>query len=87
MLRRPALIRGFFETNTEHEYLGGKFTGHLLATELREKIYRKNAERIFGKPKNIEDAYILQTAENLLGTKQKSVWAEQDLLYILQNVT
>ncbi len=87
VLRRPALIRGFFETNTEHEYLGEKFMGHLLATELREKIYRKNAERIFGKPKNIEDAYILQTAENLLGTKQKSAWAEQDLLYILQNVT
>lgn len=84
--RRPKLIRQFFETDTEHEYLGKKFCGVRLDKKIRRKIYWENAERLLAEPKKIDDNYLLKTAEGLVGTTQKSVYAETDLQYIIKTL-
>ena len=86
MRRRPALLRNFFETDKESSYLGERFIGRLIDKEIREKIYWKNAEILFGQPKEINLTYLLKTAERLQGTKQKSVWADKDLQYIIDDI-
>lgn len=56
--RRPKFLRQFFETDTEHEYLGEKFKGVKLEDGLLQKICWDNAEHILGKPKIIDEEYL-----------------------------
>lgn len=86
VMRRPAFIRQFFETNTEHEYLGEKFRGVQLEKEIREKLYYKNAEREYGAPRKIDFAYMIKKAESLLNVPDKQAYADEDLKYIITTV-
>lgn len=88
--RRPKLVRNFFETDTEQEYRATevtKFRGVLLEKDIREKIYHKNAERLYGAPKKIDMEYMKNKAEALLQVKDTTVkYADDDLRYILKNI-
>ena len=83
--RRPIFIRQFFETDGEHEYLGERFYGAKLESEVIEKIYYKNAERLLGAPKPIDEKYLKAKSESLLKTsltpRQKN-----DLEFILGSI-
>ena len=85
--RRPNFVRQFFETDTQHEYLGEKFHGVLVEKSLRKKIYRENAERLLGEPNRINEKYMLVEAERLMKLSEKqSKYADEDLRYILETV-
>lgn len=62
--RRPKFLRQFFETDTEHDYLGETFKGVKFDERLLEKIYWNNAERILGKPKQIDEEYLSSNFNN-----------------------
>ena len=82
--RRPRLIRQFFETDTAHDYAGTPFCGIKLDEKLRKKIYWDNAERLLGKPKKIDENYMLTEAKRLLKLPNNSMQcAETDLRYII----
>ena len=82
--RRPKFVRQFLETNTEHIYLDEPFQGVALEKALRDKIYRKNAFKLLGVPKNIDFEYMRDEAKRLLKAKNKlSKYADEDLEYIL----
>ena len=86
-LRRPNFLRQFFETDTEHDYLGEVFHGVNMDREILGKIYFKNALKRFGEPKRIDDDYIIKRAQTLLNVKEKHAeFADVDLNYILQTV-
>ena len=85
--RRPAFIRQFFETDTEHVYIKDTFCGIKIEKDIREKIYYKNAEREFGEPKPIDFDYMKAQAKLLLQETQKADdYADSDLEYILDNL-
>ncbi len=83
--RRPKFIRQFFETDTEHDYLGTKFHGVKLEEGILDKIYFQNAERIFGEPRRID---LNRFKEKCLRIKESSLSsaAQADLDYILYNL-
>jgi predicted TIM-barrel fold metal-dependent hydrolase len=85
-LVRCRFIREFFETDGEHIYTGNRpFKGVLLDEKIRTKIYRKNAERIYGTPKRIDERYMQEKAEKLLTVvKESDLFAKEDLKYILK---
>lgn len=85
--RRPNFIRQFFETETEHTYLGSKFKGVKLNGEILNKIYWENPLKLLGKPKLIDYSYLTKKAQSLLNvTKKHCKFADEDLIYILNNV-
>lgn len=85
--RRPNFIRQFFETDTEHVYLGEKFFGVNLDRELIEKIYWNNSMRLLGEPKKIDYSYMKSLAQSLLAKSGKySPFADEDLRYILESI-
>ena len=85
--RRPKLIREFLETEEEHEYLGESFIGVNLDEKLREKIYRKNFEKLLNTPKEIDCQYLINEAKKLLQSEdKKSTYANEDLKYLLRNM-
>lgn len=90
VMRRPALIRNFFETDTKHQYVAAtttEYRGVMLEKEIREKIYYKNAEREYGEPKKIDLAYMKKKAQELLATNPTvDSYAKWDLEYILQTL-
>ena len=55
---RPHFLRQFLGTDTEHEYLGGTFTGVGLPDELLEKLYRTTALAHYGDPKPADRAWL-----------------------------
>lgn len=82
--RRPKLIRQFLETNGCYEYLEEPFQGIALEKKLRDKIYRKNFEKLLGEPSKIDKNYVVRTAKQLLKIpNKKSIYAQEDLTYIL----
>lgn len=84
---RPAFLRRFFETDTEHMYGETSFRGVLLEKSIRDKIYRENAERYLGAPREIDLAYMQRKAKELLATPGKTQpLADEDLRYILENL-
>lgn len=86
--RRPRLISEFFETKTEHIYLGESFCGVGLDEEIIEKIYWKNAIRRLGEPKKIDYSYLKRKAVELLKKPDKYCkFADGDLAYILENIS
>lgn len=90
VMRRPGLVRKFFETNEKHLYEAAEtteFYGVALEKEIREKIYYKNAERELGKPRAIDYAYMKKKAQDLLATNPTvDSYAKADLEYILQQL-
>ena len=84
--RRPKFVRQFLETDTNHVYLDETFKGVLLNGGLRDKIYRKNFVNLLGKAKNIDIEYLRDEASRLLKIEnKKSIYADEDLQYILKN--
>jgi predicted TIM-barrel fold metal-dependent hydrolase len=87
-LRRPKFLREFFETNTEHEYVGRPFRGVKLDEDILQKIYWDNAMGWFGEPKKIDLVYMQKKAEELLQKPSKRAkFADEDLRYILKNIS
>ena len=85
--RRPRFLRQFFETDTEHDYVGTPFRGVNLEKELRDVIYRENAKRFLNTRAAIDDSYIKQEAERLLSLPGKEhPYADEDLTYILSSL-
>ncbi len=85
--RRPRFLRQFFETDSEHDYVGTLFRGVALEKELRDAIYRENAGRFLNARTPIDDAYIKREAEWLLSVpNKKSPCADEDLAYILETL-
>ena len=81
--RRPKFLRQFLETDTKHDYLGEKFRGVKLDERLLQKICWDNAERIFGKPKKIDEKYLFSETEKIFSPlKKTSTYADEDLRYI-----
>jgi hypothetical protein len=85
--RRPRFVRQFFETDTEHDYLGRKFRGIKLDEKILQKLYWDNAMGWFGEPKKIDVAYMQKKAETLLQKPNKRAkFANHDLAYILKEI-
>ena len=85
-MRRPRLVRQFFETDTEHEYIDKPFRGVKLDEKLRTKIYWDNGLRRVGEPKPIDEEYIKSEAKRLLSSPYKVYdCSDEDLRYILEN--
>lgn len=63
---RPGFLRQFFETDTEHVYLGTTFRGVKISAALREKIYRKNALALFGAPRTIDRTFFADEYRRLV---------------------
>lgn len=80
--RRPKFLRQFFETDTEHAYLGEKFKGVKLDGGMLEKIYWDNAQRVFGQPKTIDEQYLGSESERIFSLEKISPYAEEDFNYI-----
>lgn len=86
--RRPKFLREFFETDTEHEYVGTPFCGVNLDENILQKIYWDNGMEWFGEPKKIDLVYMQNKAEELLKKPNKRAeFANRDLDYILKNVS
>ena len=51
--RRPQFIRDFFETDTEHNYLGETFNGVKIDESILDEIYIENAFKELGSPRKI----------------------------------
>jgi hypothetical protein len=82
--RRPAFLRQFFETDTEHVYGESIFKGVKIEKEIRDKLYYKNAERFLGKRREINYKYMNEQAQQLLQETQKvDDYADSDLQYII----
>lgn len=87
-MRRPKLIREFFETDTEHYYVDEKFKGVLLDPEILDKIYWSNSAKRLGEPKRIDYAYMIKRCEQLTRIKSKyAEYADCDLKYITNAVS
>ena len=87
-LRRPKFLREFFETDTEHEYVGRPFRGVKLDENILQKIYWENATKILGEPKRIDFSYMQRKAEELLKKPNKHAeFADCDLKYILRKIS
>ena len=92
--RRPRLIRQFFETDGNYEYVGKPFHRIKLEKELRDKIYRENIKHILGEPKFINEEYIKREAEKFVvqaekfacSPYQKYVCTDEDLRFILESI-
>ena len=85
--RRPKLLREFLETEEEHEYLGESFIGVNLDKKLRDKIYRKNFEKLLNIPQEIDCQYLINEAKRLLQLEnKKSTYVNEDLEYLLKNI-
>ena len=85
--RRPKFIRQFFETDTDHDYGGRKFTGVKLDEKILEKIYFKNVKAFWGEPKKINLQYMQEKAEALLKVENHhDEYAKHDLEYILNAI-
>lgn len=85
--RRPKFLREFFETETEHDYLGESFRGIKLDEKILQKLYWDNAMGWFGEPKKIDVAYMQKKAETLLQKPNKRAkFANHDLAYILKEI-
>ena len=86
-LRRPKFLREFFETDTEHDYIGKPFRGVKMDEKILQKIYWDNSMRWLGEPKKIDLDYLKTKAEMLLKIPNKRAeFADEDLIYILQNL-
>ena len=86
--RRPKFLHEFFETDTDHEYVGKPFHGVNLNEKIMQKIYWDNATNWFGSPKKIDLVYMQNKAEELLKKPNKRAeFANHDLEYILKNVS
>ena len=86
-LRRPKFLREFFETDSDHEYVGRPFRGVNLNEKILQKIYWDNAMGWFGEPKKIDFAYMKKKTEELLQKSNKRAkFANEDLRYILENI-
>ena len=84
-LRRPTLVRNFFETDGEFDYVGTSMRGVKLKRELRDKIYRENARRVLGLRRPIDKAYALKEAEYFLkNVSGESEYAKEDAELILK---
>ena len=82
--RRPAFLRQFFETDTEHVYGGTAFKGIKIEKEILEKLYYKNAECFLGLRREIDYEYMKTQAQRLLLEKKKvDDYADSDLQYII----
>ena len=85
--RRPKFVRQLLETDGEHEYVGVKFVGLKIEKELRDKIYRLNAERELGSPKTVNIGWLSKEAERVLNIPdKKEAYADSDMRYILDNL-
>ncbi len=85
--RRPNFIRQFFETNTEHDYIGTPFKGVLLDEKIIDKIYWSNSLNRLGEPRAIDLSYLRAKCESLLDVPNKGArFADSDLSYILKEV-
>ena len=85
--RRPKFVREFFETDTEHDYIGKVFCGVKIEESILSKIYRENFIKLLGKPEKIDIDYMRCEAERLLLVKnKKSKYADSDLNFILDNI-
>ena len=86
-LRRPRLIRQFFETDTEHDYMGKPFCGVALEKELRDLIYRENAKQFLNTRTHVDETYLLREAKRLVPLPDKeSPFADEDLAFILDTL-
>ena len=61
--RRPNLVRQFFETNTEHEYNGQKFTGIGLEQAELDKLYFDNLNNLLKEPNNVDYDYFISKCD------------------------
>ena len=77
--RRPFFIRNFFETDSEHDYLGEKFKGVKLEENVIDKIYYGNSSRLRGEPKAIDKEYVLRECVRLKGVGKTYEFADHDL--------
>ena len=85
--RRPRLIRQFFETDTEHDYMGTPFRGVALEKPLRYRIYRENAKHFLNPRTPVDKAYLVREAERLtLVPNKESPFADEDLAFILNTL-
>lgn len=85
--RRPRFVRQFFETDTEHDYVGKPFRGVKIDEELRKKIYWENGRKRLGAPKPIDEGYMRREAERLLPIpNKKCACSDDDLTYVLETV-
>lgn len=85
--RRPRFLRQFFETDTEHDYVGNPFRGVKLEKELRDAIYRENVKRFLKPPAPIDEDYMKREAKRLLTVEAKEhPCADEDLAFILDTL-
>ena len=85
--RRPRFLRQFFETDTEHDYVGTPFHGVALEKPLRDRIYRENAKHFLYPRTPVDEAYLLREAERLVHVPDKeSPFADEDLTFILETL-
>lgn len=83
--RRPQFLRDFLETDTEHCYLGERFKGVKIEDTALRKIYFDNAEKRFGKPREIALDYF-EKAIDALSEKPLDAFDKKDLIYIQENI-
>ena len=85
--RRPQFLRTFLETEGEFEFLGKRFRGVNLDTQILKKIYGENMEKRVGAPKPIDLEYIKRKALALQdGSVKNSVPVEEDIRFILRKL-
>ncbi len=80
--RRPDFVRQVFETDSEHVYLGESFRGINLDKNIRDKIYRENAERLFKCPRTIDEKAFTQRLKSLLQADYQEK-DKEDIRYML----
>jgi hypothetical protein len=84
---RPTFVHRFFETDTEHEYLGEHFTGVKIDKSIRDKIYRDNFTALLKERKSIDEDYLKSKLISLSSVKNKlSPYADSDIKFMLENL-
>lgn len=61
--RRPVFLRNYFETDSEHDYLGTTFKGVNLDKNILDKIYMENALVLYQEPRKINTKIVLMDLE------------------------
>ena len=85
--RRPSFVHQFFETDTEHDYLGERFCGVKIDKSIRDRIYRENFSALFKERKNIDENYLKEKLISLSSLENKhSPYADFDIAYMLENL-
>ena len=84
--RRPILVRQMLETDLDHEYFGVVFKGVKLPKRMRDKVYRKNFMRMFGKPKPISSDAFQKEIDRLRKIPDLKPLDLEDIDYIEKNI-